>query len=181
LNGNDEVIKVLAEIKSYFEKRLNELEQETSMLKSFLKVVDDLLAEKSFKKVEIPKAVVEMPKAQPIQAIPITSSDGVHLADFQITENEIIVLPDSRIKFDINTPPLRTFLVKKVLEQMQAKDKEMASKGEITPDKIISFRIETEENYLKSLIIKNYRDEKRLNELKNAIRWTLKRMYEKIS
>ncbi|MEM3755123.1 MAG: hypothetical protein QXE19_05505, partial [Candidatus Bathyarchaeia archaeon] len=91
------------------------------------------------------------------------------------------VLPNSGIKFDINIPPFTTFLIKKVLEPMQAKDKEIASKGEITPDKIISFRIETEENYLKGLTIKNYRNGKRLNELKNAIKWTFRKMYEKIS
>lgn len=181
MSENKEIIKVLAEIKAYFEKRLSELEQEISMLRSFLRVVDDLLAEKSFKRVEIPKAVIEAPKPQPTPVIPIISSDGVHLCDLHITEDELTVLPNSKIKFDINSPPLRTFLIKKVLEPMQEKDKEIASKGEITPDKIISFRIETDGNYLKSLTIKNYKSEKRLNELKNAIKWTLRRMYEKIS
>ncbi|MEM3507123.1 MAG: hypothetical protein QW589_00645 [Candidatus Bathyarchaeia archaeon] len=174
MSEEKEAIKVLAEIKSYFEKKLSELEQEILMLRSFLKVVDDLLVEKSFKKIEIPKA-------QPTSVMPITSSDGVHLCDLYVTEDELTVLPNSGIKFDINIPPFTTFLIKKVLEPMQAKDKEIASKGEITPDKIISFRIETEENYLKGLTIKNYRNGKRLNELKNAIKWTFRKMYEKIS
>ncbi|MEM2897218.1 MAG: hypothetical protein QXG01_06595 [Candidatus Bathyarchaeia archaeon] len=181
MSESEEIVKVLAEMKTYFEKKLNELEQEISILRSFLKVIDDLLAEKSFRKVEIPKAIVEMPQVRPVQVMPIVSNDGVHICDLQITENELILLPNSRVKFDINVPPLKTFLIKKVLEPMQTKDKEMASKGEITPDKIISFRIETEGNYLKSLTIRNYRDERRLNELRNAIRWTLRRMYEKIS
>ncbi|MEM3755307.1 MAG: hypothetical protein QXE19_06435, partial [Candidatus Bathyarchaeia archaeon] len=79
MSEEKEAIKVLAEIKSYFEKKLSELEQEILMLRSFLKVVDDLLVEKSFKKIEIPKA-------QPTSVMPITSSDGVHLCDLYVTE-----------------------------------------------------------------------------------------------
>ena len=62
---------------------------------------------------------------------------------------------------------------------MQAKDKEAAVAGTIQPDAILTYSVEQEGGKLKSIHIQNYGDERRLLELKNAIRWTFRRMYEK--
>src|SRR6266849_1202603 len=74
---------------------------------------------------------------------------------------------------------LQSFLVGKVLEPLHVKDEESTRKQGLSPDHVLSYEIDREANALKQIHVKNYGDERRLNELKNALRWTFRRMYEK--
>ena len=71
------------------------------------------------------------------------------------------------------------FLLGKVLEPMQKKDEEAVRKGGLPPDRVLSFDLDQQGNLLKQLRVKNYGDETRLSEIKNAVRWTFRKMYEK--
>jgi hypothetical protein len=89
------------------------------------------------------------------------------------------VIPEAAVNLDSNSPPLRSFLVAKVLEPMLIKDKEAAVAGSLLPDNMLTYDVEQEGGRLKAIVVRNYGDDRRLLELKNAIRWTLRRMYEK--
>lgn len=163
---------------------MKQQEEEINSLRSFLEVVDSLLAERSFRQVEITTSAetVSRPKVSIRAAsdnIPIMTTDGVRIASILIDQRALHVMPEPDVKLDPNSPPLRAFLVSKVLEPMQAKDKEAASSGAISPERILTYNLEQEGDHLKSIHIQNYGDDRRLLELKNAIRWTLRRMYEK--
>jgi len=193
--SEEETVKKLAEAKAYLEKRIGELEGEISRLRSFLDAVDVTLTEKSFKRAEVPKTLPPpfampptVPPAPPPgapapspyqQAYPLKTVTGVHLADVYVSDRELKVVSAPNMKYDVNSPPLRAFLIGRVLEPMQTKDRESARTGELSAEKILSYRIEQDGNLLKTIVIINYGDERRLLELKNAIRWTLRRIYEK--
>jgi len=193
--SEEETVKKLAEAKAYLEKRISELEGEISRLRSFLDVVDVTLTEKSFKRAEVPKTLpppFKMPPTVPAapppaapapspyqQAYPLKTVTGVHLADVYVSDKELKIVPAPNMKYDVNSPPLRAFLIGRVLEPMQAKDRESARTGELSAERILSYRIEQDGNLLKTIVITNYGEERRLLELKNAIRWTLRRIYEK--
>ena len=51
--ADQQLTKKLAEMKSFLEKRVKQLDEEASSLRSFLEAVDSLLAERSFRPVEI--------------------------------------------------------------------------------------------------------------------------------
>jgi len=193
--SEEETVKKLAEAKAYLEKRISELEGEISRLRSFLDVVDVTLTEKSFKRAEVPKTLpppFKMPPTVPTapppagpapspyqQAHPLKTVTGVYLADVYVSDKELKVVSAPNMKYDVNSPPLRAFLIGRVLEPMQSKDRESARTGELSAERILSYRIEQDGNLLKTIVITNYGDERRLLELKNAIRWTLRRIYEK--
>jgi len=191
--SEEETVKKLAEAKAYLEKRISELEGEISRLRSFLDAVDVTLTEKSYKRAEVPKTLpppFAMPPAVPAappsgpappyqQAYPLKTVTGVYLADVYVSDRELKVVSAPNMKYDVNSPPLRAFLIGRVLEPMQTKDRESARTGELSAEKILSYRIEQDGNLLKTIVITNYGDERRLLELKNAIRWTLRRIYEK--
>ncbi len=61
---------------------------------------------------------------------------------------------------------------------MQEKDREAANKGEITPERVLSYDIALDGELIREISIRNVGPE-RLRELKSAIRWTLEKMYEK--
>jgi len=182
----DSDLKRFAEMKAYLEKKISESERETERLKSFLQAVDSVLAEKSFRRVKIPAEAgatsPETPEVKERQAgevWPITTPEGVHLADLQITESELVLVPDSNIRYDVASPPLRAFLVARVLDPMHVRDEESAKTGRLNADMILAYEMADEGGALKSLRVRNYGDQRRLTELRNAIRWTIRRMYEK--
>ena len=171
-------------MKSFLERRIKQQEEEVNYLRSFLEVVDSLLTERSFRRVEIkptPEPVVRQTEAAPPapDSVPIMTTDGVRIASMSVGPNSLEVIPEATVSLDSNSPPLRSFLVAKVLEPMLTKDKEAATAGSLLPDNMLTEDVEQEGGRLKTIVIRNYGDDRRLLELKNAIRWTLRRMYEK--
>lgn len=183
----DSDLKRLAEMKAYLEKKISESERETERLRSFLQAIDSLLAEKSFRRVKIPAdahvtSAPETPQEKEAQASevwPITTPEGVHLADLQITESGLTLVPDPNIRYDVASPPLRAFLVARVLDPMHMKDEESSRAGQLGADKVLAYEVADDGGALRSLRVRNYGDQRRLTELRNAIRWTVRRMYEK--
>jgi len=180
--SNEASLKRLADLKAYLHKRVGEHEEEVKTLRSFMEVVDSLLAERSYKRMELPKqsggqAVSPLQQGEPGQSIRTMS--GVLLADVKVQGRDLRIVPSEKMRFDVNSPPLKSFLLAKVLEPMQARDVEAAHKGELSPDKVLSFNVDQEGTLLKEVWVKNYGDDRRLNEIRNAVRWTFRRMYEK--
>jgi hypothetical protein len=172
-------------MKAYLEKRISDLDGEIGRLRGFLEVVDALLAERSFKTVEIPPGggpatqIVGVPGEKLREVSAIATLAGESLADVQVTESELRVVPQTSFRWDSNSPPLRAFLVNRVLEPMRVKDQEFVRAGQISDDRAFSYELIEESGQFRGLKVKNYGDDRRLLELKNAIRWTLRRMYEK--
>ncbi len=177
----DEEVRKLAEIKSFFEKRANKLENEVSMLRSFLDIIDKMLTEKSFKKIEVPKTKPITENSTYKEIISIKAADGTHLADMKVDDKTIKLVPNTEINFDINSPPFKAFLINRIFDKMRAKDVELAKEGTLDIDKVFTFKIEKDDGILKETIIENYGDERRLFELRNAVRWTLRRIYENMT
>jgi hypothetical protein len=63
---------------------------------------------------------------------------------------------------------------------MQEKDNELARTGQLTPNKIFSYNIIQDGDIVREITIRNV-DAERLRELKSSIRWTLEKMYEKMT
>jgi hypothetical protein len=182
--GDQQLTKKLAEMKTFLERRIKQQEEEVTSLRSFLEVVDSLLAERSFRPVDIaPKKETTTPSrvasSSASGSVPILTTDGVRIASIATDSQGLHVVPEPNVSLDSDSPPLRAFLVGKVLEPMQAKDREAAGAGAIPPESILTYNLEQEGEHLKAIHIQNYGDDRRLLELKNAIRWTLRRMYEK--
>jgi len=182
-----QLTRKLAEMKSFLERRIRDHEEELNSLRTFLEVVDSLLAERSFRQVEIgsipqpPSQLAGISSSVSPQGVPIMTTDGVRIASIVTDEAGLHVAPQPDVKLDPNSPPLRSFLVGKVLEPMRVKDKEAAATGVMLPENVLNYYVEEDGDRLKAIHIQNYGDDRRLLELKNAIRWTLRRMYEKTS
>jgi len=176
-------LKRLAEMKAYLEKKISDSEKEIERLRSIVEIVDSLLADKSFRPVKIPMPTQAEPtadlKRQPSEIWPITTPEGTHLADVQMSESEMTLVPDPNIRYDVTSPPLRAFLIAKVLDPMHAKDEDLARTGQVNPNLVLVYEVQEDEGTLKGLRVRNYRDQSRLTELRNAMRWTIRRMYEK--
>jgi len=183
--AEEEKIKKIAELRRVLEKRIEGMETELEGLRVLLGFIDDVLLEKGFKRAEIVKPVPTTAEAFPQpptteyeRSIPIKTVAGDLLADLYMGEDSMRIVLAEEKSFDINTPPFTSFLVERVLAKMQEKDREAASTGEITPDKILSYNIVRDGDLIREITIRNIGKE-RVRELKSSIRWTLEKMYEK--
>lgn len=190
--SKDEEVRKLAEAKARIEKRIRWLEKELNHSKSILEVVNSTLAERSFKRIEVaePSPTVpappapsppapEVPMGEYKQVVPLKTATGVLLVNMHIGYDEVRVTPAEGLTFNVTTPPFQQFLVSRILEPMQGKDKETARTGEIPPDKIFSYNVVQDGDIIREIVIRNYREPKRLQEIKTSLRWTFDKMHEK--
>jgi hypothetical protein len=198
--AESEKIRKMAELRALLEKRLKEMETELDGLRALLDFVNTALVEKGFRRAEIlkraptpvaeealvpsaPAASGEIASPPPVleyeQAIPIKMATGELLANLYMSEDSMRVVLAEDKQFTVDVPPFMAFLVERVLAKMQEKDREAAATGEITSDKILSYSIVRDGDFLREITIRNVGDD-RGRELKSTIRWTLEKMYEKM-
>jgi len=113
------------------------------------------------------------------QVVDIKAEDGAVLAKAYISNGEIVIEPQK--DFDVNYPAFKKFFVEKFLAAKVNKDRERAILNEITPDQILTYRIYDKNGTLKQILIRNYREERRLKEIHHAVKWSLQKAYEKQS
>ena len=82
----------------------------------------------------------------------------------------------------MDTPPFKSFFINRILEGMKNKDIDKVKQGQLSEIDVISFNTiqkENNDNILKKIEIKNYRDKDRINEIFNTVAWVFTRMLEK--
>jgi ribosomal protein L11 len=178
-----DIMKNLMDLRRYLEKKIYELEDEAEKLKALFKIVDEVIVTKSFRRAEtLPRIQPEIdtPRVNSWEEVPLKIASGTLLATMLVSEEEIRIIPTERLIFEINTPPFQSFLIKRVLEAMRESDRKASERGDMTPDKIMSYEVLKEGAVIKEIKITNYGSEKRLREITSTSRWTLEKMYEKI-
>jgi len=184
----NERVKRLAEAKSYIQKRIDELESEVELLKLILSVIDTALSRESFTKAaelprEAPREAPQAPLAEAdlgaqVSEAAVTSRDGRELARLVVYEKGLVIKP--LMDLPVDSPPLRSFFVAKVLEGYKRKDEELVSAGEIPEDEAFDYEVAEEGGLVKEMIVRNYRERRRLDEIRSALRWTLNRVLERM-
>ncbi|MCS7125995.1 MAG: hypothetical protein NZ929_03700 [Aigarchaeota archaeon] len=188
--------KILAELKEYLERRISDLEKELELLRLMVEVVDEKLVEKSFKKPSLTPEVKEVVKEPLMKGEPqasmtseleegkiriLKAKTGEVLARVIISPNELRFIIDPEVKVTVDTKPFSSFLVKKVLEAMSRMDGERVKKGALPPGQELSYNIIQDGDRVKEIVVRNFREEYRIREIVNAIRWTLETIFEKQS
>ena len=174
--GEQEKTKELAEIKEYIEKRLEELRKELSTLEKLKAVIDEELANLSFKKAAEAKPIqrrVERSFPEASRARLLKSKTGEALARVLISSNELRFLVEPGVNLTRDARPLQSFLIRKVLDAMSKSDKERVDRGLLPPGHELSYEILYDQDRVREIIVRNFREEYRLREIVNAVRWTL--------
>ena len=172
---SNELVKELAEAKATLEKRIRELERELRLYRLLARLIDEALSKLSF----VPASQLVQPKTteeeELISKYSIISPENEHIADVFVYKNKIIA--KMKVKFRKETSPFKRFFIDRILERLVKEDKKRISVGEITPNEAFSYEIrEDDDGYVEELVIRNYKDERTLRELKRALKWTLLRV-----
>jgi len=107
----------------------------------------------------------------------LKSKDGRELARFTVHEKGLMVEP--LIEVPAGSPPFLNFLVLKVLNEYRREDSRAARYGGIKPGEALDFAIFEEGGLVKKIVVWNWREKKRLEDIKRAVKWTLNRVLER--
>jgi len=183
-----EDVKKLLKMRDDLAQQIERLKEEIADLQKALEQIDSLVLEVGggFKKASTiekatPTAAATAVEAAVGEAVPIKTREGKLLATVHVGEKVLTVSFAEDLSFTSDIPPLQSFLLDRVLAGMRTSDEDRISRGEIVPEEAFSFQVATEGNRLTRLTIQNYGGERRLREIRSSLRWTLERMYEKLT
>jgi hypothetical protein len=168
--------KVAADLRQWIADRIAELQSEIDKLKEMQLFIDSYLKQSTFKTaIEIVPQPEEVPETRELKR----DRTGEIIANATITSLSLIIEPVQDLNLKIDTPPFKSFLLNKILEKMKASDEEKVRSGELKKGQELRFRVEEKNGIISKIVIENYRDRARLNELISTITWTFSRMLEK--
>lgn len=172
--------KALADLKKRLEEKVNELQNEVSLLKEAISVVDNELAKLSFSSgAEIlqSKSKLEQKEAEKIPF----SYKGKNYGMAFVRTDELVIELDSSLNLSSSVRPFETFFINRLLEGMREADTQSASKGIIRPDQILSYEVVQEDSFIRRIIVKNFRERQRIREILNGLGWTIENMLKNIA
>ena len=114
--------------------------------------------------------------------IPIKKSkNGEIIANAIVTPEQVSIILEDGIGLTPEVPPLRTFFVERIIGEMKKSDNRLVENGEINEESVINCIINKNGSAIREIIIKNYREKNRIDEIINTATWSLTRMIENSS
>jgi hypothetical protein len=182
--SSEEETKVLLKIRDNLERRIETLEQEINDLKTALTIIDENIIKEGFKKPRPPENTNNENISQEEDETSILGSvkgkDGTTLGILTLEGDKLIFTPQEDFGFKLDIPPLQSFFLDKVLENMRSADEQGVIRGELEPEEVLSYEINSTDDQIETIIISNYGGERRLRDIRSSLRWTFDKMYDKI-
>jgi hypothetical protein len=105
--------------------------------------------------------------------------DNLLLAKVNISSQTIEITPEKGLTFYVDTPPFKSFFIKRILEGMITQDRIKNRQKQPSNQDLLYYTIEEHEGKIKKIIINNYREKERLTDIINTSAWVFTRMLEK--
>lgn len=195
---SEDDIRRAAEIREWLMKQISDKQEEVERLRTTLTIIDNLLKQGSFKaaanigfatgavttQVQAALPTVLAARQQPAPTLrssdkdirPLKrAKDDFLLANAEVSPSAVVLVPAAGVSLNSNTPPFRSFFLNRILDGMKSKD---ASHG-LNETDALNYIIEEDNGAIKRVVINNYRDKDRLQEIFNTSAWVFTRMLEK--
>ena len=187
---SEDQIKDIVALKENLIEQIDNHQESIKMLEKNLLILDLVLKESSFTKasqLRIKRKTGRETNQENKQdteknSIPIKrGNDGKLIANAYVTPDKVSIILDDGIELSVDTPPFKSFFVDRIIGEMKKKDFQEAENGKIQKESVIDFIINKNGTDIREIIIKNYRQKERVNELINTAGWSLSRMLENIN
>jgi len=186
---SEEQVKDIVALKESLIEQIDKHQESIEMLEKNIIILDLFLKDSSFtkasqlgtaRKVEIQNKTEKAKKPEE-NSIPIKRvGDGKVIANAYVTPDQVSIVLDDEIEISDETPPFKSFFLDRIIGEMKKKDFAEAENGKIQKESIIDYIINKNGTDIREIIIKNYRQKERVNELINTAGWSLTRMLENI-
>ena len=173
---SEEQLRDVLKQKDHLSEKIEKHKEEIENLEKILEVLNLLLKQTSFKKASLME--IKAPTKQQ-NAIPITKSgDGAVIANAYVTPDQVSIVMENDIGLHLETPPFKSFFLDRIIGGMKLKDSQEAERGMLQKDSVIDCIINKRGTTIREIIIKNYRQKERVDEIINTASWSLSRMIE---
>jgi|TARA_B110000196_G_scaffold136442_1_gene118177 hypothetical protein len=190
----DEQIQKMLELKESLIDKMAKHQDELDFLQKNLDVLDVVLKGSSFTKAsslprkaetkvekEEPSAETKVEKKHTTESIQIKKNkDGEVIANAFVTPEKISIIMSEGIGLTDEIPPLRSFFIERIIGEMKKIDSVDVKNGKIDQSSVIDCVINKNGQAIREIIIKNYRQKERLDEIINTATWSLTRMLENL-
>ena len=185
----DEQIQKMLELKESIIDKMAKHQDELDFLQKNLDVLDVVLKGSSFTKASsLPRSTEPVTK-EPEEKIEVKeeksesiqikkNKDGEVIANAFVTPEKISIILNEGIGLTDEIPPLRSFFIERIIGEMKKIDSTDVKNGKIDEDSVIDCIINKNGPAIREIIIKNYRQKERLDEIINTATWSLTRMLE---
>ena len=188
---SEEQIRDIIALKDDLIEQIDKHQKAIEMLEKNLTILDLALKESSFTKASVLNKVKDLngqsknlsvtTKKPEENLIPITrGNDGKIIANAYITSDQVSIVLEDNLEVNADTPPFKSFFLDRILGEMKRKDAIEAESGRIQKESVIDYIINKNGSDIREIIIKNYRQKERVNEIINTVGWSLTRMLENI-
>ena len=188
---SEEQIREIVTIRDSLVKQIDKHQNAIELLEKNITILDLVLKESSFTKASALSTVKTVEPNTKIpttnddklkeRSIPITSgNDGKIIANAFITPDQVSIVLEDNMEINADTPPFKSFFIDRIIGEMKRKDAAEAENGKIQKESVIDYIINKNGSDIREIIIKNYRQKERVNEIINTAGWSLTRMLENI-
>ena len=185
---SEEQVKKIVALKDSLIEQIDRHQESIEILEKNITVLDLFLKDSSFTKAsQLGSQKVETQVEPEIMEKPVENSipikrvnDGKLIANAYVTPEQVSIVLDNEIEINADTPPFKSFFLDRIIGEMKKKDSIEAENGKIQKESIIDYMINKNGTDIREIIIKNYRQKERVNELINTAGWSLTRMLENI-
>ena len=181
----EEQIRDMVKLKETIIEKLSKYEEEIGFLQKTLDILDVTLKNSSFTKAsDLPKnnfvGKLDATNLQETdQIIQIKKNkDGKIIANATVTPEQVSIVLEDNIGLTEEIAPLRSFFVERIIGGMKKSDDKLVENGEINEESVINCIINKNGTSIREIIIKNYREKNRVDEIISTATWSLTRMIE---
>lgn len=198
VDAGDDRMREILELKEHLSKKAEEHETELEYIRRLIAILDSMLKKSSFSRASELKrsapgdagtagqgedaaqdadaAAMEGGQAGD-GATPIMAGDAA-VAHATVSAGEVRVCIADGVRLTADTPPWRTFFLEKIVGGMRKKDEARAAAGEIGAAEAIACDVREEGGAIREIVVRNYRDGERAEEIVGSVSWVIARMVE---
>jgi ferritin-like metal-binding protein YciE len=166
-------VKRAAELKLWLEGRISELQEELERLKETLGYVDSTLKAVTYRPAsELLAEAKDAVETRELKQV----KGGRTLAVATITSDSVTIEVSEGVALKQSTSPFKSYLLGKVLGEMKATDQALVSSGKMAKGSELRFDVVESGGLISKVIVENYGDRARLNDVISKTTWTFSKM-----
>lgn len=177
---SEDHVKDALEVRDRITAEIQKHKEEIEALEKNLVLINYFLKQQSFTKASSLKDVKPEPqKQEPDQSIPLRkNSDGSLIANAYVTPEQVSIILDDSVSLSDDVHPFKSFFIDRIIGEMKKKDMAEHEKGSLDEDAVIDCLVNKDGALLREIIIKNYRQKERINEIISTATWSLSKMLD---
>jgi len=181
-------VRALLELRTQLGEELDRLKERIEQLEEFIQALDTTIGKGSFTTAAVAiESTKRAPTLTPTETLAasgeprniliMNKSGDLEMATVEVMEQNLRIVPADHAVYNITRGAFARFFIQEILGKFQQEDRLRVESGEISWDDTFDFEVKSDDKILDEVIVKNFGDEARLEEIKRTLRWTLEKIY----